>query len=168
MRSEIMRLFKSPLQSGKILTIGTTGDFSKALGFAEIPNERQMDLLYGTSLFVSEGENLNGDYFLRQQMIAARQTPIFKPVDFLHSVSGAIFKGRMIGICGNIYDSSLMLEKGTEQILVPESKILTEEKNGQTIYKLDFPNAETYRLHLVTAWVVYSFEFPDLAEEIMK
>lgn len=150
----------------------STDKFKKSVGFAQnLPTEKQIDLLYCTALYASEGDNKNKDYFLRQTLIGSRKTPIMKFVDFQHNVkldAAQSFKGQTIGICGHIYDAALMLENGDEQIVVAEDKIIAEQKDGQTVYTLDYPNAEKYRLHLLVAFVIYEFEFPDLAVEIKK
>ena len=145
--------------------------FARSVGFAEGVPKGQLDLLHCTALFVSEGKNNNHDFFLRQAVIASRHTPKLKFVDFQHKTKAnesEYFRGEKIGICGHIYDSTLMLENGKEQILVDEKKILQKTENGKTVYTLDYPNVEKYTLHLLVAFVIYSFEFPGLAEEIKK
>lgn len=143
--------------------------YKKALGFSsDIPGEQQPNMLYCTALFVTEGRNSNRDYFLRQELIKHRKSPIMQQVNFQHNTRGEFFKGDKIGICGHIYDATLMLQKDNEQILVTEDKIIEEKQNGEIRYKLDYPNADQYNLHILVAFVLYSFEFPELAEEVRK
>jgi len=46
--------------------------------------QAQVDLMFMKSILVSTGENLNDDVFVSDEMWAARNTPVLKPVDWEH------------------------------------------------------------------------------------
>ena len=155
------KFHRATVQLSDLKILETTDSlFARSVGFAEGVPKGQLDLLHCTAIFVSEGKNNNHDFFLRQAVIASRQTPKLKFVDFQHKTKAnesEYFRGEKIGICGHIYDSTLMLENGKDQILVDEKKILQKTENGKTVYTLDYPNVEKYTLHLLVAFFIYSF-----------
>ena len=58
-------------------------EISSILGIPP-PEKRQPDLQYFTSVFVSSGFNLNSAFFLPSELIKARNTIPFKPLDIEH------------------------------------------------------------------------------------
>ena len=109
-------------------------DVFKDVGKQILPQE---DLLYTRSVLVTTGANANDDVFFRREMWDARNSPILKPLNWLHQAND------IIGVMFNVQAKNL---------------------NGENIdfsskfYDDDF--------ELVTEGVVYKLLFPDKAREI--
>lgn len=125
---------------------------------------KQPDLLYGLSILVSEGRNKNGDGFLRPVLAEIFDTPRHKFVDFEHDVEGENPKGKnpeKYQVVGHIYDSQLSLQENFEYI--PDHDVY-RDLDGKW-----FPEGSSWRnkpLEIVVAWVLYQFEYPELAQMV--
>ena len=103
--------------------------------------ERQPDLAYFTSRFVSTGTNLNYAHFLSSELIKAGNTVPGKAVDIEHDeekIIGHIYKHAFTDTDGNYIDVSV--EKA---------------------------NVDNQDMHIEIASVVYKTRFPEVVEEIM-
>lgn len=122
----------------------------------------QPDLAYISSILVSEGRNDNGDGFLRPKLIEAYETPENKFVDFEHDPDGKNDRGqnpKKYQIVGHIYESVISLQRDGK--IVPESEVYRDGDNKW------FSLGSLWRdtpIDLVVAWVIYKFQFPELAE----
>jgi len=107
-------------------------------------NERQPDLSYFTSRFVSSGTNLNYAHFMGSELVKARKTVVAKAVDVEHNENDII---------GHIYTCEFTDKEG--------KKLNIDELSSQEISKLDAQD-----MHIEIASVVYKTRFPELAKEI--
>jgi hypothetical protein len=111
----------------------------------ELPKEdKQMDLLYFSAIYVSTGTNLNNAHFLPSELIAAEGTIVSKALDVEHKESDII---------GHIYDCVFVDEKG--------NKLDTSD-----LASLEYSELNNKEMHIVIAGVVYKNRFPNLANEI--
>jgi hypothetical protein len=108
--------------------------------------ERQPDLAYFTSRFVSSGTNLNYAHFMGSELVKARKTIVAKAVDVEHEESEII---------GHIYACEYTDKEGI--------KLNIEELTGHEEAKLDAQD-----MHIEIASVVYKTRFPVLAKEIKE
>lgn len=106
--------------------------------------ERQPDLAYFTSRFVSTGTNLNDAHFLGSELVAANNTVSGKAVDIEHAEDKII---------GHIYKHEYTDNEGNH--------ISKEELSGKESSTLDTEN-----LHIEIASVIYKTRFPEIAKEI--
>ena len=106
--------------------------------------ERQPDLMYFTSRFVSSGTNLNNAHFMSSELVKARKTVVAKAVDVEHEENEII---------GHIYACEYTDAKG--------NKLNSTELAAHTSDKLDAQD-----MHIEIASVVYKTRFPSLAKEI--
>lgn len=122
--------------------------------------EKQPDLLYGLSILVSEGANANDDGFLREQLIDIFKTPRHKFVDYEHDVDAtSVYKNpSRYKVVGHIYDSVLSVQDTGE--LIDDSFVVKEDGKW-------FAADSGFRdkaLDIVVAWVIYKFQYPELAQ----
>ncbi len=71
--------------------------------------EPQIDLMYVRSCLVTTGMNANDDVFLRDEMWAARHTPVMKPANWQHKdkdIIGVVYSVEARDLNGNILDFS--------------------------------------------------------------
>lgn len=124
--------------------------------------EKQPDLLYGLSILVSEGSNANDDGFLRRTLADIFKTPRNKFVDFEHDVDALnIFKNpNKYKVVGHIYDSSLTTQDGT---IIPDDAV-TPDVDGE--YFDAESNFRGKPLDITVAWVLYKFQYPELAQMV--
>lgn len=108
--------------------------------------DKQPDLSYFSSIFVSSGENLNHAFFLGSELVAAADTVISKALDVEHNESEII---------GHIYSSVFTDLKG--------SKLDVSELASTETATLD-----TQDMHIQIGSIVYKNRFPELAKEIQK
>lgn len=114
----------------------------------------QRDLAYGSCIYVSEGENANGAYFLRDELIKARKSPILKPVDIEHNSDIII---------GVMYDSALATQSGT---IIQDDEITMDEKTSKfSLIKSDGSFIDE-KLDIITNFVLYKYMFPEVVNEI--
>lgn len=122
--------------------------------------DKDPDLQYNMSILVSEGGNKNLDGFLREVLCRIFKTPRHKFVNFEHDTHGEkILKNpHRYQIVGHIYDSALCTHAGEN---IPENEVIKDE-DGQWFLSdslwRDMP------LDIKVLWVLYQFEFPDLAD----
>lgn len=109
-------------------------------------DERQPDLAYFTSRFVSTGTNLNNAHFMGSELIKARKTVVAKAVDVEHEENEII---------GHIYACEFTDAKG--------NKLNSAELANYEESKLDAQD-----MHIEIASVVYKTRFPALAKEIKE
>lgn len=107
-------------------------------------NERQPDLAYFTSRFVSSGTNLNYAHFMSSELVKARKTIVAKAVDVEHSEDEII---------GHIYACEFTDKDG--------KRLDIHEMASLDVTKLDAQD-----MHVEIASVVYKTRFPSLAKEI--
>jgi len=108
--------------------------------------DRQPDLAYFTSRFVSTGTNLNDAHFLGSELAKASNTVSGKAVDIEHEedkIIGHIYKHEYTDNEGNHLDKAELSDK--------EISLLDAED-----------------MHIEIASVVYKTRFPEIAEEIKK
>lgn len=106
--------------------------------------ERQPDLAYFTSRFVSTGTNLNDAHFLGSELVAANNTISGKAVDIEHEEDKII---------GHIYKHEYTDNEGNH--------ISKEDLTSKETSTLDAEN-----LHIEIASVIYKTRFPEIAKEI--
>lgn len=110
----------------------------------ELPEDKQIDLLYFSAIFVSSGTNLNYAHFLPSELIKAEGTIVNKALDIEHEEDKII---------GHIYDRHFIDSSG-KVIDIENLKSLPED----TINNMD--------MHVVIAGIVYKARFPQIAKEI--
>ncbi len=125
--------------------------------------ESQPDLLYNSSVFVSEGGNANNDVFLRDTLFSIFKTPRNKLVNYEHDTHGqdSIKNPKGYQVVGHIYDSLVATQAGE---MIPEFEIV---RNGDSWLADDSP-FKGKPVDILVAWVLYQFEFPKLADLIMS
>lgn len=109
-------------------------------------HEKQPDLSYFSSIFVSTGTNLNNAHFLASEIVLADNTISSKAVDIEHIEDEII---------GHIYSHAFT------------------DKSGKKLELADLQNKEVASLdnqemHVEIASVVYKTRFPEIAEEIKE
>lgn len=140
------------------------GGFDKILPLKEFIL-KQPDLLYVVSTFVSQGANKNRDGFLRPVLAKIFETAKHKFVDFEHDVE-AERKDKnpeRYKVIGHIYDSVLTAQETGSQIPFYD---LVVGKDGK-LFTEDSP-WRNQSLDITVAWVLYQFEYPELAEMIIN
>lgn len=108
--------------------------------------DRQPDLSYFSSIFVSTGTNLNNAHFLASELVMAEGTVAGKAVDIEHEEDQII---------GHIYANAFT------------------DKNGKGISLEDLKNREIAslddeELHVEIASVIYKTRFPEVAQEVSE
>ena len=155
-------LFKLRLPIGKIEF--TKGSLEDALDGYTFQPGTQPDLLYARSVLCSEGANKRRDGFLRNLLFDIYKTAIHKFVDYEHDPAGSNENGQnpeKYHIIGHIYASYLMDQETKE--IIPDEYVIRDE-DGEM-----FPIGSPYRnskLDVVVDWVLYKFEFPEIAEQV--
>lgn len=127
---------------------------------------KQPDLLYGLSVLASEGVNKNKDTFLRNTLARIYQTIRHKFVDYEHDPEGEDPKGgnpENYQIVGHVYDSQLVVQGTGQQI--PDHEAFIAEDGKWFAEDSPFRNQP---LDVQVAWVLYKFQYPELAEEVLK
>lgn len=126
---------------------------------------KQPDLLYVVSTFASQGNNKNNDVFLRSILAKIFETPKHKFVDFEHdSLAENFFSNpNQYKVVGHIYDSILATQE-TDSVI--PSYELVMGPDGK-LFSTDSPY-RNQALDVVVAWVLYQFEYPELADLIVK
>ena len=112
----------------------------------DLPQEkdRQPDLSYFSSIFVSTGTNLNDAHFLPSELVAAEETIVGKAVDIEHEEDQII---------GHIYASEFTDKEG--------KKLDVTTLKNQEIASLDEQG-----MHVEIASVIYKTRFPEISKEI--
>lgn len=112
-----------------------------------LPNEkdRQPDLSYFSSIFVSTGTNLNNAHFLTSEIIKADATIPFKAVDIEHEEDQII---------GHIYKHAITDKDGKE---------LSKEFLNKPAAELD-----KEEIHVEIASIIYKARFPQIAQEVAE
>lgn len=124
----------------------------------------QPDLLYARSIFCSEGINKRRDGFLRDVLFDIYKSAINKFVDYEHDENGENKKGvnpEKYHIIGHIY-ASYLADQDTGEVIPDE--ICVRGEDGKI-----FPIGSKYRdskLDVIVDWVLYKFEFPDVADQV--
>lgn len=126
--------------------------------------QKQPDLLYALSVYASEGVNKNKDAFLRSILTRIYQTPRHKFVDYEHDVTAEDESSNPENyhVVGHIYDSQLALQRTGEKI--PDYDVFLAEDGRWFDRDSKWRNEP---LDILVAWVLYKFEYPELADEIM-
>lgn len=122
------------------------------------------DLDVVSIVLASEHENLNGDYFSREELVQAFATPIHKPFNIEHTmaedeslISQPYFNRTKNTIVGHMIYSALATKDG---------KILSD-KDIEKLDKTDDPSRKHEDcLDLVSAAVLYGFVFPKTVADI--
>lgn len=143
---------------------GQISDFEKIAPLKDLIL-KQPDLLYIVSTFASQGANKNWDGFLRPVMARIFETAEHKFVDYEHDVDAINSKTNpdKYEIVGHIYDSSLAAQETGS--LIPDYEVYFDD-DGKLFCK-DSP----YRnqgIDIVVAWVLYQFQYPDLADLLVN
>jgi hypothetical protein len=126
-----------------------TEDLQKAVAAViELPRneDKQPDLQYFSTVFVSAGTNLNGAHFLPSELVKAEDTIVSKALDVEHKEEEII---------GHIYDRAFVNEEHKKLDLV--------ELSNKEDASLDHENND---MHVVIAGVIYKNRFPNLAKEV--
>jgi len=108
--------------------------------------DKQPDLSYFSSIFVSTGTNLNNAHFLASELVMAENTIAGKAVDIEHEEEQII---------GHIYSNVFTDSAG--------KKLELAELQNKEIAALDDQD-----MHVEIASVVYKTRFPEIAEEIKE
>ncbi|MCK9279282.1 MAG: hypothetical protein M0P71_01450 [Melioribacteraceae bacterium] len=124
------------------------------------------DLSYRIFVLASEHENKNGDYFSRSQLLASRNSPIYKPFNVEHKlkevssyITSPLYNQNQNTIIGHMVHSALAKKDGT---------ILSEDE----ISKLDTTDDPKRKvedsLDMVCGAVLYSFYFPNTITDLLQ
>lgn len=124
------------------------------------------DLVPVNIILASEHENLNGDYFSREEIINACKTPIHKPFNIEHTmsedesyISQPFFNRSKNTIIGHMVFSAIADKDGN---------VLTDKQVAK-LDKKDDPNREDSDcLDVVATAVLYNFIFPKTVADIVK
>lgn len=106
--------------------------------------DRQLDLTYFTSIFVSSGTNLNDAHFLPSEMVLANESISGKAVDVEHKETEII---------GHIYKHAY--------VDADYKELQVDDLLNQEVSSLD-----ESELHIEIASVIYASRFPELAQEV--
>jgi len=93
-------VFTKPELDDFIKTLTSRADFNT---LKDVIGVDQPDLALLVSVLVSTGWNLNDDVFLAEELVAAKDTPIHKPIDYEHDpkvILGHIIKSRLVDKVG--------------------------------------------------------------------
>lgn len=127
--------------------IPTEGILKELASVIDLPQEgdRQPDLSYFSSIFVSTGTNLNNAHFLTSEILKASNTIPFKAVDIEHEEDQII---------GHIYKHAYIDKHGkqlSEDFIGSSESVVNKEK-----------------IHVEIASVIYKARFPEIAKEISE
>lgn len=134
------------------------------LGDTTTPLIGDPDLMYNTSVLVSEGSNKNRDGFLREILYRIFRTPRNKFVNFEHDTHAENKKKNPDGyqIIGHIYNSYLKTHDGQKindiDVYVDSDGKWLRSDSGLRDKPVD----------IVVDWVLYQFEFPEIANMILE
>lgn len=109
-------------------------------------DDRQIDLMYFSAIYVSSGENLNHAYFMPTELVMAENTIVNKALDVEHKEKE---------IVGHLYDRVYIDEKGNK-ISLDDLKEFSKED-------LDKAN-----IHIAVAGIIYKARFPEVAKEVAE
>jgi hypothetical protein len=124
-----------------------TTDLKKAVASViDFPEDKQMDLLYFTAIYVTTNTNLNNAHFMPSEVFAAKGTISSKALDIEHKESEII---------GHLYSYSFINKDG--------SKIENQEMASMEKAELD-----SKEFHVVVAGVIYKARFPEIAREVSE
>ena len=118
-------------------------ELAKVLSIPPV-EDRQPDLQYLTSLFVSSGMNLNGAFFLPSELLLAHRSASGKPLDIEHQEDQ---------IVGHINAHAFVYKDGS--VLDPES-LLANMETG----------VENTPIDLITSSTIYETRFPQFAADV--
>lgn len=120
----------------------------RAASFISLPEEedRQIDLMYFTAIYVSSGENLNHAYFQPVELVAAEGSIIHKALDVEHKEKEVV---------GHLYDRVFINEKG-EKLSVDDLKALDKDDLNEK------------NIHVAIAGIIYKHRFPEVAQEVAE
>lgn len=126
-----------------------TAALSKAAKALNLPPEdqRQMDLLYMTAIFVSSGTNKNGAVFLGSELVKARNTIKDKAVDIEHDERSLI---------GQITNSAYLNMEG---------KVFSAE---EAFSNMEVGAMDALDMDIAISAIIHAARFPDIAEEIKR
>ncbi len=139
-------------------------EFARAIASYDVKWGEQVDLLYARSIFCSEGTNKRQDGFLRTFLVKNYKSAINKFVDYEHDEHGENKNGvnpDKYHIIGHIY-GSYMASQETGEIIPDEECIIADDG-------LPFEKDSKWRgvkLDILVDWVLYEFEFPEVADEV--
>lgn len=124
------------------------------------------DLAQVNFILCSEHENLNGDYFRRDELINAYKTPVHKPFDIEHTIaedesyiSQPYFNRTKNTIVGHMVYSSIAKKDGT---------ILSDKEIASLDMKEDPNRPEKDCLDVVCSAFLYDFLFPKTVGDIIE
>ena len=117
-----------------------------ASSFINLPEEqdRQIDLMYFTAIYVSSGENLNNAFFEQQELVLAENTIINKALDIEHKEKD---------IVGHLYDRVFIDEKGNKLDL-------------DGLKEMEEVQLKDTNMHVAIAGIIYKNRFPEIAKEV--
>lgn len=120
----------------------------RAASFIKIPDkeERQVDLMYFTAIYVSSGANLNNAYFQPVELIMAENTIVNKALDVEHKEKEVV---------GHLYDKVYIDSQGNK-LSVNDLKNLSENDINEK------------DLHIAIAGIIYKHRFPEIAQEVAE
>lgn len=117
-----------------------------------LPDISKDDLAVITSVLVSQGCNLNDDIFLTEELYAAKNTPVHKPINIDHDqelIIGHIFDSRMLDSAGAAIDNKPseeikceievvgVLYKFLDHLQKEVATIIDEAKNGKIFVSME-------------------------------
>ena len=132
-----------------ILPVVETVDLRKEVASViDLPDkgDRQPDLSYFSSIFVSTGTNLNNAHFLASELVMAENTVVGKAVDVEHEedqIIGHIYKCAFTDTSGNMLDTA-------------------------KLRKMEIASLDDQDMNIEIASVVYKTRFPEVAKEIIN
>lgn len=124
---------------------------------AGVVEEKQPDLLYMDSVLVSTGENKNDDFFLPEEMWAARRSPILKPVDWEHNTGS-----ELLASPSDKLDDNKKIVKDN-QIIGAMYDSYAADKDGVVLAEDATPPKH---FDIINKAVIYKYLFPNAAEKI--
>jgi len=140
----VLKAKASVIEAPAVIDEQVTASLAKASGDDGVNQE---DLLHVRSTMVTSGANRNKDFFLKDELWAARKSPLHKPSDWDHD------RKRIVG---HIYRVEARTIEGEELDLEADRPTL---KDG-TLYDGDF--------ELIVDKVVYAALLPEYAEAIKR
>ena len=119
-----------------------------AASVIELPkdDEKQIDLMYFSAIFVSSGENLNHAYFTPSELVAAEGTIVNKALDVEHKEEEII---------GHVYERAFTDKEGNPLVL-------------EDLASMETANLDNKEIHIAIAGIIYKNRFPEIANEVAE
>jgi len=124
----------------------------------QIMPEKQVDLAYGTALYVSQGGNKNGYYFSNHLLLANYKTGLLKPINVGHSAEF---------IVGVVYDVALS-KKGDTDNPEPKFSLIEDSRVKVTSDKGIYTEGYRGEVDVWTHFVLFKIIYPGVVEVLKE